>query len=230
MEIKRIEKFDRHVIEQLLFAIPFFKAVRAFDYSQFDALLQYSRLIVFRPGEVVLRRGDGDQSLYFLLKGRLAVYADEGLKGQVVNYITPGEVFGDLARLTHRPRSATVVADEECREALVFSADVSAFDNLETTHPLSQQTKLLYYRNTVHNLRWKLEVYRSQYPQDELAERHRAIKLYMGPKDTLEELKSLHGQARDLADLLLAWNSRFGAIYPELLGGEPQLEDYVHTK
>ncbi len=223
MEIRRIEKFERQVIEQLLFAIPFFKAVQASDNAQFEALLQHSRVIVFRSGEVVLNRGDGDQGLYFLLKGRLAVYADEALTGEPVNYITPGEVFGDLARLTHRPRSATVVADAGYREALVFSADFAAFGDLHSTHPISLHTKLLYYRNTVHSLRWKLEVYRSQYPQDELAERHRAIKLFMGPKDTLEELKSLHEQARYLADLLLAWNSRFGAIYPEAPSPAPQL-------
>ncbi|UTF59626.1 cyclic nucleotide-binding domain-containing protein [Gilvimarinus sp. DA14] len=230
MEIKRIEKLDRRAIEQLLFAIPFFKAVQASDTNQFEALLQHSRLIVYRPGEVVLNRGDGDQGLYFLLKGRLAVYADEALTGQAVNYITPGEVFGDLARLTHRPRSATVVADTGYREVLVFSADFAAFGDLESTRPISLHTKLLYYRNTVHSLRWKLEVYRSQYPQDELAERHRAVKLYMGPKDTLDELKSLHGQARDLADLLLAWNSRFGAIYPHAQSPAPQLMARVQQK
>ncbi|MDO3382782.1 cyclic nucleotide-binding domain-containing protein [Gilvimarinus algae] len=214
MEIKLIEKFQRQTIEQLLSAIPFFKAVKQLDPAQFDTLLQYSRIITYRPGEVVLHRGDGDQCLYFLLKGRLAVYPSEALTGEPVNYVTPGEVFGDLARLMHSPRSATIVADTSSREIMVFSADFSAFGELESTHPISLPTKLLYYRNTVHNLRWKLEVYRSLHPKDELANRHRAVKLYLGPKDTLEELRSLHEQARTLASLLVAWNDRFGSIAP----------------
>lgn len=210
MEIKRIETMRRQTIDQLLSAIPFFKAVKQADPSQYDVLLQFSRIITFVPGEIVLQRGDGDQHLYFLLRGRLVVYPGESLTGEPVNFITPGEVFGDLARLTHQPRSATIVADSACREIMVFSSDVSELDNLHSTYPVSLQTKLLYYRNTVHNLRWKLEVYRSQHPEDELADRHRAIKLYMGPKDTVEELKSLYQQACELANLLLAWNDRLG--------------------
>ncbi|MDO3388414.1 cyclic nucleotide-binding domain-containing protein [Gilvimarinus sp. SDUM040013] len=212
MEIKRIETMGRQTIDQLLSAIPFFKAVKQADASQFDVLLQYSRIITYLSGEVVLQRGDGDQCLYFLLKGRLAVFPGEGLRTEPVNYITPGEVFGDLARLTHRPRSATIVADNAARTSMVFCADFSELDNLQSTYPISLQTKLLYYRNTVHNLRWKLEVYRSQHPTDALANRHRAIKLFMGPKDTPEELQSLHHQARELASLLVAWNDRFGSL------------------
>ncbi|MBU2885379.1 cyclic nucleotide-binding domain-containing protein [Gilvimarinus agarilyticus] len=212
MEIKRIETMGRQTIEQLLSAIPFFKAVKQADLSQFEVLLQFSRIITYAPGEVVLQRGDGDQCLYFLLKGRLAVYPGESLTADPVNFITPGEVFGDLARLTHRPRSATIVADSPGRESMVFSSDFSELDNLRSTYPISLQTKLLYYRNTVHNLRWKLEVYRSQHPKDDLANQHRAIRLYMGPKDTPEELQSLYQQACELANLLVAWNDQFGGL------------------
>ncbi|HEY7884147.1 MAG TPA: cyclic nucleotide-binding domain-containing protein [Cellvibrionaceae bacterium] len=212
MEIKPLQKFHRETIEQLLSAIPFFRSVKQYDQAQFDQLLQYSKIITYRPSEVVLQRGDGDQWLYFLLKGRLAVYAGDELGNEPVNYITPGEVFGDLARLTRKPRSATIVADSSCREAMVFSADFSLFDDLNSTRPISLHTKLLYYRNTVHNLRWKLEMYRTQHPGNALADKHRQIKLYMGSKDTADELLSLHEQARALAELLFSWNRGLGSV------------------
>ena len=221
MEIKLIQKFQRETVDQLLSAIPFFKAVRQHDLGQFEVLLAHSRIITYQPGEVVVHRGDGDQSLYFLLKGCLAVYPSEALKGEPVNMITPGEVFGDLARLTHQPRSATIVADHNSREAMVFAADFSVFGELSATSPISLHTKLLYYRNTVHNLRWKLEVYRSMQPEAPLANEHRAIKLYVGPKDCLQELQSLHEQACKLAALLVSWNNRFGALVHD----EPRVND-----
>lgn len=211
MEIKPLEKFHRQTIEQLLSAIPFFKAVKQHDYGQFETLLQYSKIITYRPSEIVLNRGDGDQCLYFLLKGRLAVYAGDVLHHDPVNYVTPGEVFGDLARLMRKPRSATIIADTASRESMVFSADFTQFDDLVSTHPITLHTKLLYYRNTVHNLRWKLEMYRSQFPDHLLADKHRQIKLFMGPKDSAEELKSLFQQARALAELLFAWNHQLGS-------------------
>jgi CRP/FNR family cyclic AMP-dependent transcriptional regulator len=61
----------------------------------------------------------------------------------------------------------------------------------------------------VHNLRWKLEVYRAQNLQHPLANRHRQVRLFTGPKDSFEELKALYDQAHALALLLLEWNKDF---------------------
>lgn len=211
MEIKPLQKFARDTVEHLLSAIPFFKTVRQQDAWQFELLLQSSRIVTYLPGDIVLKRGDIDNWMYFLLKGRLAVYVDQLGQGELINYVTPGEVFGDLSRLVGQPRTATLVADAASKESMVFATDCSIFGNLTDTRPINLQTKLAYYRNTVHNLRWKLEVYRSQHLQHVLANRHRQVRLYTGEKDTLDELKALHEQAYALALLLLEWNTEFGA-------------------
>lgn len=211
MEIKPLQKFARETVEHLLSAIPFFKTVRQQDAWQFELLLQSSRIVTYQPGDIVLKRGDVDNWMYFLLKGRLAVYVDQLGQGELINYVTPGEVFGDLSRLVGQPRTATLVADAASKESMVFATDCSIFGDLTDTRPINLQTKLAYYRNTVHNLRWKLEVYRSQHLQHVLANRHRQVRLYTGAKDTLDELKALHDQAYALALLLLEWNTEFGA-------------------
>jgi len=215
MEIKLLSKLSRDYVEQLLSGIPFFKLVKQQDAWQFELLLQSSRIVTYSPGEIVLQRGDSDQWLFFLLKGRLAVYVDDPLKGELVNYVTPGEVFGDLAQLMRQPRTATVLAEPNARESIVLATDASIFGDINSTRPITVQTKLAYYRNTVHNLRWKLEVYRSQHLQHPLANKHRQVKLYTGVKDTLEELKALYEQAQALASLLLEWNREFGALSTE---------------
>lgn len=223
MEIKALHKFPRDMLEQLLSAIPFFKAVKQQDLWQFELLLQSSRIVTYTPGEVVLKRGDSDNWMYFLLKGRLAVYVDEQGAGELVNYVTPGEVFGDLSRLVGQPRTATLIADIGSRESMVFATDCTIFGDLTSNRPITLQTKLAYYRNTVHNLRWKLEVYRAQHLQHPLSSRHRQVRLYSGPKDTLEELKALHEQANALALLLLEWNDEFGTPIEESAPPNPDL-------
>lgn len=215
MEIKLLSKLSRDYVEQLLSGIPFFKLVKQQDAWQFELLLQSSRIITYLPGEIVLQRGDLDQWLFFLLKGRLAVYVDDPLNGELINYVTPGEVFGDLAQLMGQPRTATVLAEPSFRESIVLATDASIFGDISSTRPITIQTKLAYYRNTVHNLRWKLEVYRSQHLQHLLANKHRQVKLYTGVKDTLEELRALYEQAQALAGLLLEWNREFGALSEE---------------
>ena len=212
MEIKPLSMLSREYVEQLLAGIPFFKLVKQQDLWQFELLLQASRIITYLPGEVVLRRGDKDQWLYFLLKGRLAVYVDDPLKGELVNYVTPGEVFGDLSQLVSQPRTATVLAEPSFRESMVLATDSNIFGDINSSRPITIQTKLAYYRNTVHNLRWKLEVYRSLHLQCSLANKHRQVKLYGGIKDTIKELHALYEQAQALALLLLEWNREFGAL------------------
>lgn len=211
MDIKSIHKVPREALEHLLAGIPFFKTLKQMDATQFELLVQASRLAFYQPGEEVLKKGEMDSWLYFLLKGRLAVYVDHPSTGELVNYITPGEVFGDLAQLVGMPRTANVIADKGVRESMVLALDSTIFGSLTSTKPVTLQTKLAYYRNMAHNLRWKLEVYRSQHLQHELANKHRQIKLYHGVKDTVEELSSLYEQSQALARLLLEWNQEFGS-------------------
>lgn len=212
MEIKPLSRFPREALEALLAPLPFYKAVKQEDPDQFNVLLRHSRIVEFRPGEVVMRQGDKDPWLYFLLKGQLAVFAPNKEDKQVINYITPGEVFGDIAALVGQERSATVVADFNCKQVVAFGTDFKAFGELENFGVIKLGTKLCYYRNCVHSLRWKLEVYRMRYPDSPLASKHRGIKLYVGQKGGKEELQALHHQACDLALLLLAWNREFGAL------------------
>lgn len=224
MEIRPLQQFPQDSLDVLVAAIPFYRAVRQQDQWQYDLLMSHSRIIEYRPGEVLLEKGQTDSWLYFLLKGQLIVSVG-GKPGEdkQVNYITPGEVFGDLAVLLNHQRTATVRADPNSRRVLVFGTDFRVFGQLRDTHQISLATKLLYYRNMVHNLRWKLEVYRFTYPSHAFASEHRKVKLYMGPKDTLEELISLDGQARQLAKLLVDWNlefDRLAAAPRELLDGE----------
>lgn len=215
METKSLYKVPKDTLEHLLSGIPFFKVVKQQDLKQLDILLRASRVMSFVPGEVVLQKGDTGNWLYFLLKGKLAVYVDQALKGDLVNYVTPGEVFGDLAQLVGKPRTATVIADASAKESMVLALDFNVFGPLNSVSPITLQTKLAYYRNTAHNLRWKLEVYRSQHLQHELANKHRQIKLYLGPKDTHEELISLYEQSQALALLLMSWNKEFGVLAAE---------------
>lgn len=213
METKPLHKFPRDTVERWLLTIPFYKTVKEQDNWQFEVLLEQATIAYYRPGEPVLRRGEKDQWLYFLLKGQLDVHPDEDGDGEPINQITPGEVFGDLAMLVGHERTATLKASEQCRQVVVLSSDFSRFADLERHQPINLATKLAFYRNTVHNLRWKLEVYRARHPEHSFANRHRRVKLYTGPRDTREELLALHDQARALARLLLEWNGEFGATH-----------------
>jgi len=213
MNTRDIATLPSETTEKILKAIPFYKAVKKQNEGQYQELLQYSRIFQFNSNEQILTRGQMDSWSYFLVKGQLVVSLPDQYGRQLhVNYITPGEVFGDLAVLLKTPRTADVLVDENCREAIVFGTDFSMFGQLLNFNIVSMETKLIYYRHTVQTLRWKLEMYRSKYRENELADQHRVIKIYSGPKNGMDELHALYQQSVDFAKLLVAWNHQFGNL------------------
>lgn len=212
MQTKPVSSLPREKVDKLLASIPFYRDVSRSEPWQYDILLRHSRIVELEPGEIVLKKGDIDTWMYFVLKGRLAVYADEiNDSTYPVNYITPGELFGDLAILSEGQRNATVAADNTSREIALFGTDFSVFGKLEEIGGISLNTKLIFYRNMVHGARWKLEAYKMQHPNHPLIARGRAVKMFLGTRGTKEELLALHDQAIALSDVLREWNSEFGA-------------------
>ncbi len=78
----------------------------------------------FAAGETLFREGDPGQALYLLAAGQVRIYV-QGEEGQEtsVNLCGPGDVFGELAVIDDRPRSASAVAGEEAL-AYVLSRDL----------------------------------------------------------------------------------------------------------
>ena len=81
----------------------------------------------FPKGAIIVNEGDETDSLYVMLSGRARIYvADaEGREAQL-NRIGVGEYFGEVT-LDGGPRSASVMALEECRCAVIRRAELDAF-------------------------------------------------------------------------------------------------------
>ena len=217
MKIKDLSEYDNQEVAALVARIPFFKELQQRDESQLAVLLGYSSIVELESGETIMRRGDRGSWLYFLIKGRLAVYLDDPASAPI-NYITPGELFGDLALLCDHERKATVVSDPAGRSSILFATDFKPFGGLEDFSTVTLQTKLRFYRTMVHSIRWRLEQKRLETRDADLAAELRRCPCFMGARDTLAELQSLCQQAAFLAGLLDSWNAR-----------DARLQDLIHT-
>jgi eukaryotic-like serine/threonine-protein kinase len=64
----------------------------------------------YRAGDLIVREGEVGESAYIITEGQCEVYRiEEGVK-QPLRELGPGEVFGETAVLTRKPRTATVAA------------------------------------------------------------------------------------------------------------------------
>lgn len=81
----------------------------------------------FLRNAIIVTEGDESDTLYVILSGRAKVYVadDDGHEVQL-NQLGPGEYFGDVA-LDGGPRSASVMALEPCRCAVVKREELARF-------------------------------------------------------------------------------------------------------
>jgi CRP/FNR family transcriptional regulator, cyclic AMP receptor protein len=206
MKIKDLSDYKSNEVSALMHRIPFFKELQHVDEGQVGLLLEHSCIVELSPGETIMRRGDRGAWLYFLIKGRLAVYLDSQGTSEPLNHVTPGELFGDLALLCDYERKATVAADEQGKPALLFATDFNVFGQLLDFSQVNVKTKLIFYRTMVHSIRWRLEVNRMESPDHSLFAELRQVPMFKGKKGGIQELQSLHEQAQFLAALLERWN------------------------
>ena len=95
------QESDHARVEALLSGVPFFNEVARDDADQRALLLARTEIIEAGPGDRVIRAGEVESSLYFLLRGQLVVQGEsaDGAPSAVLYYVSPGEVFGTLSML-----------------------------------------------------------------------------------------------------------------------------------
>lgn len=105
-----------------------------FNQEMLDRVLPRFEWIELSGGQVLFRQGEKDESLYFVISGRLrAVQASEEGERTVLGEIAKGETVGELAFFTGEPRIATIVA---VRETLLARVSSDVFRELLLAYPL----------------------------------------------------------------------------------------------
>ncbi len=105
-----------------------------FNQEMLDRVLPRFEWIELSGGQVLFRQGERDESLYFVISGRLrAVQSSEEGERTVLGEIAKGETVGELAFFTGEPRIATIVA---VRETLLARVSSEVFRELLLAYPL----------------------------------------------------------------------------------------------
>jgi CRP/FNR family cyclic AMP-dependent transcriptional regulator len=102
-----------------------FRRIPAFsslEEGMVQEVVRMSRMRKYDPGELVIREGDYDAWVFFLIKGDLKIT----VKGVEVGSIRRlGDVFGEMGIIDGSPRSASV---EALTPTLVVAVDASILD------------------------------------------------------------------------------------------------------
>ncbi|MCK5036782.1 MAG: GGDEF domain-containing protein, partial [Candidatus Sabulitectum sp.] len=97
-------------------------------------------IILLKKGEVLIRTGQNNQSLYIILSGRLAVYL-EYPGSDPITVLDQGETVGELSVIDDSPASAYVVGAEDSR--LLEVDETSFWQMISESHAFACNMLLL---------------------------------------------------------------------------------------
>src|SRR4051812_45459414 len=85
-------------------------------------LVRFGEMVHANPGDVIIKRGDPGDALFFVLAGSVRARIFVGSEEKTLGDIPAGQFFGDMAMFTQSARSADVVCESEAR-LLRFGAE-----------------------------------------------------------------------------------------------------------
>ncbi len=123
--------------------------------GELATLAQHVRVRAFKRADTIFHKDDAATHLYLVLEGAVKI-ALPGEFGQeaLVAFVRPGEFFGELALIDQAPRSASAVAHEDTRTALLARDDFLPF--LEA-HPRAVRVVLEALARTIRRLSDRVE-------------------------------------------------------------------------
>jgi signal transduction histidine kinase len=173
---------------------PMFSTVR--DDSRFEALLEDSASTerIIDRDEIILRQGAAGDSVFVIASGLTEAVLEAGDGSELSLSLMPaGDVFGEMAFLERRPRSATVRANEP---SIVLEIHGPQFRDLMVDHPdiefrllLKMSERLRKLNETLEELRATLEQ-RVEERTEELAALNEKLEASNVRLQELDRLKS----------------------------------------
>jgi CRP/FNR family cyclic AMP-dependent transcriptional regulator len=106
-----LNKLERDVKRAALLVSPLFQAMKP---EEVDQILKLASERHAPRGSTIFQKGDEGSSMMAVLRGRVRVSAVSAEGREItLNVISPGQIFGEIALLDGKPRSADATASED---------------------------------------------------------------------------------------------------------------------
>ncbi len=136
---RQITKSMTRLLTDLIGATPLFSSL---DHADREAIAARMRPVQFDANQTIFERGETGRSTYLVIKGRvrLSILTSDGRELSLVHAI-PGGIFGEIAALDGRERTATATAITRV-EAMALSQ--SSFLEIVASNPKVARATILF--------------------------------------------------------------------------------------
>lgn len=102
------------------------------DANVIDRLFGLAELKQYGEKVTLCRNGEIEDTLYVLIEGQVDIYRYPEAEPILVDYLTPGACFGEIALILDAPRSGDVITSEA---SIVLEINRSRFAEISEQHP-----------------------------------------------------------------------------------------------
>lgn len=134
--------YDEHKYQRYAEKIRIFNGLNP---AEVESIIHQGKALVYREGQTVFHEGQLGSNLFIVLSGKIGIFN----KTKMIAKLGVGDAFGEMAVLTHKPRTATAAAIAETR---LFSLDEKEINAILEKHVA---VRLLL--NIIHVLSERLE-------------------------------------------------------------------------
>jgi CRP/FNR family cyclic AMP-dependent transcriptional regulator len=184
------------------------------DSEALDQLCRYAKPVSLKRGAAIYSKGDPGNSLYVVISGtaKMSISSPDG-RSAILNLIGPGEIFGEIALLDGRERTADATANTNCE---VFIIDRREFLPFVRSQPA---LAMKFIELLCARLRWTSDQVEQIILQNlpgrlasaliRLTERHKAAQGGRTIAITQQDLSEMVGMTREsINKQLRAWAAR----------------------
>src|ERR1019366_7277296 len=127
-----IEKADFAALARIAGHVDFFTPFKG---AELEIMLSHIHLYGYSKGETIFKKGQAPDAFYIVYEGRVRIRLNPRwfaiMHKQAI--LNPGNLFGEMAILENRPRSATAIATQPTKLFVLFRKE---FDMLVQRNPL----------------------------------------------------------------------------------------------
>ncbi len=117
-------------IAEHLRSMDFFKQ---FSSAEIVAFSRHFELRACDQEEVIFYEGDAGNFMLMVVDGQLAILKSGDFGPHLLTHVAHGSIVGEITLLDEKPRSATCVADTDCK---LLTLSRASLDQLAEKHPL----------------------------------------------------------------------------------------------
>lgn len=133
-------------LSQILHKTYFFQALKMFE---LDELVGHMRAQKVPKGQTIIRQGDPGLSFYLIASGRVSVWVKKAFSKTKVAELFPDQFFGEMALISHEPRNATIMAEEN---TTLFVLNRMDFEKILMKNPsVAQELRKAFYERKQMN-------------------------------------------------------------------------------